>query len=239
MTVTDLETFFHERAGLIFRNPALLLRALTHSSYINEHDPPPGVLPAETDNERLEFLGDAVLDFVVGQWLYSHLPDAREGKLTRLRSALVRTETLAGLADKLSVGEWLLLGKGEAEHGGRVRIRNLCGAFEALCGALYLDQGIEAVRSFALPQLKEQLDRILVEESDKDAKSRLQEWTHVTLNQTPSYHLLEILGPEHDRAFRVEVRLEDRVLGVGSGSSKRRAEQDAAREAIKTLAIDS
>src|SRR3954463_6623174 len=133
-----------KRLGVQFNDPLLLLRALTHRSYLHEH-PNEDVI----DNERLEFLGDAILDFIAGEWLYHRLPDMPEGVLTRLRAGLVRNETLATYAASLGVGEMMLLGKGEQEHGGRTRLRNLGGAFEAIAAALYLDQGLEAVRAFA------------------------------------------------------------------------------------------
>jgi len=234
--VTELERYFREKVGLYFHNSALLQQALTHRSYVNEHPVPPEVPKTELDNERLEFLGDAVLDIIVAEWLFRQLPLTREGKLTRLRSALVSTEALAELSMQLGFGQWLRLGRGEEEHGGRERQRTLAGTFEAVCGALYLEQGVDTVRAFALPLLKPHLDQILAEASDKDAKSRLQEWAHVTLNQTPTYHILEVVGPEHARTFTVEVRLEDRVVGTGNGSSKHRAEHTAAREALKALA---
>ncbi|MHB8628187.1 MAG: ribonuclease III [Aggregatilineales bacterium] len=217
---------------LAFRDLKLWQRAITHRSYVNEHGAPPGEDP---HNERLEFLGDAVLDFVVGEWLYSRLPDAAEGKLTRLRSSLVRTDSLAAIATQAGVGALLRLGKGEADSGGRERPTNLCGAFEAICGALYLDQGVDAVREFALPRLTPRLEQILQEETDKDAKSRLQEWAQTTLGQTPKYRISEEIGPEHAREFTVEVLLGDLVSGIGHGLSKRRAEQAAARAALDLL----
>jgi ribonuclease-3 len=163
------------------------------------------------------------------------LPDAAEGKLTRLRSLLVRTDSLAAIATQAGVGPLLRLGKGEADSGGRERPTNLCGAFEAICGALYLDQGVDAVRGFALPRLAPRLEQILQEETDKDAKSRLQEWAQSTLGQTPKYLISEEIGPEHAREFTVEVLLGDRIGGVGHGLSKRRAEQAAARAALDLL----
>src|SRR5579859_4606516 len=192
--------------GLTFRDEKLWQRALTHRSYVNEHGAPPGEDP---HNERLEFLGDAVLDFVVGEWLYTSLPDAAEGKLTRLRSLLVRTDSLAAIAMQIGIGGLLRLGKGEADSGGRERPTNLCAAFEAICGALYLDQGIEAVHAFSTPYLAPRLEQILQEETDKDAKSRLQEWAQSTLGQTPTYQVSEETGPDHAREFTIEVLVGD------------------------------
>jgi ribonuclease III len=227
----DPSTYLHDHYGLTFHEPAQVLIAMTHRSYAHEHN-----APDESHNERLEFLGDAVLDFLVANWLYKQLPNTQEGKLTRLRSALVRTESLAVLATQLGIGGLLRLGVGEEASGGRTRARTLCGAFEALCGVLYLDQGVEAVRAFVLPQLQPALAQIISEESDKDAKSRLQEWTYATLNQPPVYTVQSADGPEHQRLYTIEVRLMDgQLLGSGQGTNKRRAEQAAARQALRTL----
>ncbi len=232
MTSAQSEALSNDQAllGLVFNDPALLQRALTHRSYINEH-PDEGA----EDNERLEFLGDAVIDFLVSDWLYKRLPDVAEGKLTRLRAGLVRTESLAEIARELGIGGMLRLGKGEEENGGRERISNLCGTFEAINGALYLDHGLEAVREFVSPRLTPKLDNMLREESDKDAKSRLQEWSQAMLNLTPLYRVLSITGPEHDREFAIEVVIGDAVYGVGNGHSKRAAEQQAARIALESV----
>jgi len=228
----DPAAYFHDRYGWTFHNPALLTIAVTHRSYTHEH-----IMPAESNNERLEFLGDAVLDFLVATWLYSQLPDFQEGKLSRLRSALVRTEALAALATALGLGDVLRLGVGEEGSGGRSRSRTLAGTFEAICGALYLDQGIEAVREFALPLFKPALARILAEQSDKDAKSRLQEWTFRTLNQPPHYTVLTLEGPEHQPHYTISVQVNGQTVGNGAGNSKQKAEQAAAREALHALGI--
>ncbi len=227
-------TDYQAQLGLNFRDPSLLLRALTHRSYLNEH-------PDESveDNERLEFLGDAVLDFIVGDWLYRQFPEMAEGKLTRLRAGLVRTETLAGFAHEAGIGNMLRLGKGEEENGGRERINNLCGTFEAINGALYLDHGLEAVRAFAEPWFAPKLDNIIREDSDKDAKSRLQEWSQAMLNLTPVYRVRSIEGPEHARQFTIEVIIGEEVYGVGNGHSKRTAEQEAARIALESMSDES
>lgn len=213
-----------------FNNPQLLERALTHSSYANEQTPS-GV--PFVDNERLEFLGDAVLDFVAGAWLYEKFPDLDEGRLTSMRAALVRVSTLADFARQLGLPEHLKLGKGEIDTGGRNRANILGDAFEALLGALYLDQGVEAVRDFLVPLLEQATPAIMQANLDRDAKSRLQEWSQGTLGVTPRYKLVATEGPDHARMFTVEVWLGDRVAGVGSGSSKQTAEQIAAREALE------
>lgn len=218
-----------ERTGLQFRDGQLAIRALTHRSFANEH---PGKWE---DNERLEFLGDAVLDFVSGAWVYRRFPDSSEGRLTRLRSALVRTETLAEFARKLELGSLLRLGRGEEETGGRERPANLCGAFEALIGALYLDQGTEAARQFLEPLLEEAVTRILGEQGEIDAKSLLQEWSQAEHALTPRYVTAEERGPDHEREFTVEVYIGDELWGAGVGPSKQAAAQSAALEALHRI----
>lgn len=218
-----------ERTGLEFRDRQLAMRALTHRSFANEH---PGKWE---DNERLEFLGDAVLDFVSGAWVYRRFPDAPEGRLTRLRSALVRTEMLAEFARRLDLGSLLRLGRGEEETGGRERPANLCGAFEALVGALYLDQGVEAVRRYLEPLLEEAVVRILGEQGEIDAKSLLQEWAQAERSLTPRYATAEERGPDHEREFTVEVYIGDELWGAGVGPSKQAAAQAAALEALRRV----
>jgi ribonuclease III len=228
-TVLDLDGYA-ARLGVSFNDRSLLQRALTHRSYLNEH-------PDEelVDNERLEFLGDSVLDFIAAEWLYERLPDMNEGNLTRLRAGLVRNETLAGYATAIGLNEMLLLGKGEQEHGGRNRLRNLGGAFEALAGALYLDQGLDVVREFAKPWFVPVLDEMLREQSDKDAKSRLQEWSQATLNLTPVYRTALVVGPDHAREFTMEVVIGEKVYGVGTGRNKQAAAQAAAQAALSEV----
>lgn len=215
------------RIGIHFGDTSLLERALTHRSYVNEH-----LEHHLEDNERLEFLGDAVLDFVAGDWLYHRFTDMHEGRLTRLRASLVRTETLADFAAQCDLGQALRLGRGEEDSGGRDRQANLCRGFEALIGAIYLDQGLEAVRAFVLPFFDSALETILTSESDKDAKSLLQEWSQATLSLTPIYRTVEASGPDHAKEFTVDVFIGDRVYGRGSGRSKQAAAQDAAQTAL-------
>jgi len=221
---------FQDLAGLPFMDQSLLMRALTHPSYLNEH-PSTGL----EDNQRLEFLGDAVLDFVSGELLYHKFPEAPEGRMTRLRAALVRTETLAEFSQKCLVDSALMLGRGEEESGGRSRANNLCAAFEAIMGALYLDRGMEAVRTFVTPLFNETLEEIVRLELDKDAKSRLQEWSQATLSITPSYQTVDSRGPDHAKEFTVAVYIGEKEYARGSGSSKQAAAQEAAREALDLL----
>ncbi len=219
---------------LEFNNIALLKQALTHRSYINEHG------ASDTgDNERLEFLGDAVLDFLVGDMLYQRYPDLSEGDLTRLRAALVRTESLAGLSRQMGLGEALRMGKGEENTGGRERLTNLCAAFESLVGALYLDQGLPSVQKFVTPLLDPLLEEILSASLDRDARSSLQEWSQAELNLTPTYRTVSSSGPDHQKEFLVEVVIGDVVAGQGIGRSKQAGAQAAARSALENIKNDN
>ena len=221
---------FERRVGLHFQSRDLLQEAMTHRSFVNEHDDPDTV-----DNERLEFLGDSVLGFVTADMLYRRFPGVGEGELTRLRSSLVRTESLAELAQICTIGETLRMGRGEEASGGRERLTNLCGAFEALVGALYIDQGLDRVREFAMPLLERQLTVVLAEQLDKDARSLLQEWSQATHNQTPLYRTVSETGPDHEKTFTVEVYVGEQLLGAGQGRGKQAAAMAAARDALARL----
>jgi ribonuclease-3 len=212
-----------------FQDPSRLRRALTHRSYLNEH-------PEELeDNERLEFLGDAVLDFVTGAFVFHRFPEMSEGRLTRLRAALVRTEQFAAFASELGVGQLMRLGKGEEEGGGRKRPTLLCDTFEAVVGAYYLDSGIEAVWAFVEPLFQTAAGQILAAERDMDPKSLLQEWAQSVMGHTPRYHVLATSGPDHQKEFTVEVRVGGEAYGVGTGPNKQAAEQAAARAALQNV----
>jgi ribonuclease-3 len=217
-----------------FQNQELLKRALTHTSYANEHMTNGGALME--DNERLEFLGDAILDFVAAKWLYHHFPELHEGRLTSLRAALVRASTLAQFAASIQLSDYLLLGKGESESGGRQRANILSDAFEALMGALYLDQGFDAVCAYFEQMIERVAPVVLSENLDRDPKSQLQEWSQARLSVTPRYKLVNAEGPDHAKTFTVEVWLGDVMAAVGTGSSKQLAEQSAARTALNSLA---
>jgi ribonuclease-3 len=219
-----------ETLGLGFVDKSLLQRALTHRSYLNEHPE----FPLE-DNERLEFLGDAVLDFVTGEYLYHRFPELAEGPLTNLRSALVRRETLARFARHFGLGQHLLMGHGEAESGGRDRPATLCAAFEALIGALYLDQDLGAVSRFVEPLVGPEVARTLRGRLDKDAKSQLQELAQGQMRRTPRYVTVAESGPDHAKEFTVQVTIGDAVYGQGSGASKQQAAQAAAGQALERL----
>ena len=186
------------------------------------------------DNEKLEFLGDAVLDFVTGAWLYVNFPDLDEGRLTSVRAALVRVGKLAEFARIMGLPAALRLGKGEIDTGGRNRANILGDAFEAIIGALYLDQGIDAARIFIEGFLERAAPDIMNDNKDRDAKSRLQEWSQAELNVTPRYKLVSTDGPDHAKIFTVEVWLGSRMSASGSGTSKQTAEQLAAHESLKS-----
>jgi ribonuclease-3 len=231
MFTTESPEHFSNRLGLPFTNYFLLSRALTHRSYLNEYK------DAIEDNERLEFLGDAVLDFVVADWLYNHYPEKPEGDLTRLRAALVHTDQLANFAREIDLGQALRLGRGEVQAGGRERSTLLCDAFEALIGALYLDSGIPAVNDFLIPLLKEVVDFIFMNHLDEDTKSRLQEWAQGHGFNSPKYVLISEKGPDHNKIFEMEVRIGQQSYGSGLGSSKQLAEKAAAKEALQKLGV--
>lgn len=216
--------------GLQFNNKALLQRALTHRSYINEN--PSYVLE---DNERLEFLGDAILDFVTAEYLYHRFPEIPEGRLTNLRSALVRTEQLAGFAARIELGDHMYLGRGEEESGGRNRPAILCDAFEALIGALYLDQGIDSTQAFIFRFIEPALKEVLSSDAEKDSKSQLQEVAQSAYQITPTYRTVKEEGPDHAKEFTVEALIGQKCYGIGKGMSKQTAAQAAAGEALKVL----
>lgn len=222
----ELET----RLGVTFKDKALLRRALTHRSYLNEN---PNLL--YLDNERLEFLGDAILDFIAAEYLYHHFPEMSEGDLTSIRAALVKGETLARFAIDLGLPQHILMSRGEEAARGRERVPLLAGAFEALLGALYLDQGFEVTRNVVLRFLPAEAERIYALRLDRDAKSMLQELSQGKLQITPQYRLIETRGPDHAKDFTVAVFLNEREYGRGHGRSKQIAEQEAARVALENL----
>ena len=220
-------TSLEDKLGFRFKDPSILTRALTHRSYLNEN---PDM--ALEDNERLEFLGDAVLDFLVGAYLYHRFPEVDEGELTSLRAALVRAHTLADFAREWELGEALLVGYGESESGGRERIPILCATFEAVIGAVYLDQGLDRVTSLLNPLIEPALKTIMAQQLHKDAKSEFQVWVQARESITPHYKVVATAGPDHARAFTVSVLVGEKVWGTGEGSSKQAAAQAAARQAL-------
>lgn len=217
------------RLALPFNNLLLLTRALTHRSYINEHP------EALEDNERLEFLGDAVLDFVAGAWLYNHFPEMSEGKLTRMRSALVCTEQLAELARAMDLGPAMRLGHGEDQAGGRQKDVLLCATFEALVGALYLQSDISIIQSFIHPMMEKISEKFILRPDLHDPKSRLQEWSQGQKLGIPKYVTLQASGPDHERIFEVEVHIDGKVFGRGVGKNKQTAAQLAALASLEII----
>ena len=188
------------RFGLEFVDILLLTRALTHRSYLNEHP------EALEDNERLEFLGDAVLDFLVGEWLYNRFPEMEEGDLTQMRSAFVQTDQLADFAREISIEKNVRLGRGEIKSGGMLRNTLLCDVFEAFVGAMLLDQGIEQVKAFIYPLLEGSVDEIIEQHKNEDPKSVLQEWAQAHGYHPPKYRTICVSGPDHAKVFEVETK---------------------------------
>jgi ribonuclease-3 len=228
--MTDFFQQLQSKLNITFRNPALLKQAFTHTSYVNEQR---GARIA--DNERLEFLGDAVLQLTVSEYLYRLYPESPEGELTRLRASIVCEPSLVRFAETLEFGQVVLLGKGEEQTGGRTRPSLLADAFEAFLGALYLDQGLGAVRTFLEYNLFSKLP------SDgqaplKDFKTELQEKVQQLSMGALDYRIVEERGPAHDREFIAVVHIGKQRLGKGAGRSKKEAEQQAASQALSTLA---
>jgi ribonuclease-3 len=227
--LADLKAL-QKKLRIKFKNKALLEQALVHSSYINEN---PSI--AEGDNERLEFLGDAVLGLIIAEELYRRFPQFSEGEMTRMRSSLVRQDALARLAKAIKLGDHLYLGKGEEGGGGREKPANLSGALEALTAAVFLDRGLAVTRKFVLRLMAKKMAKALSRGVKADYKTRLQETMQAKWQLKPKYRVIEAVGPAHDRRFTVEVMGGDNVLGRGSGKSKKAAETEAARMALNQL----
>ena len=220
------------RLGHTFQDPRLLEQALTHSSYVNEHPEPP-LIP----NERLEFLGDAVLSLVISEALWERHPDDAEGVLTARRAAIVSTRDLARIAARFELGGYLRVGQGAERSGERQRGSVLASTLEAVVAAVYLDGGIEAARRLVLVLCGPELDRPMAPVALKPPKSRLQELAYQRAGRPPSYRVLSVEGPAHERRYEVDVALEGTVLGTGEGRSRRDAETQAAAMALASLAV--
>jgi ribonuclease III len=218
---------FESAVGITFADKRLLQTAFTHRSYINENKK-----GNQEHNERLEFLGDAVLELVVTEFLYAKYPQKTEGDLTSYRAGLVNTSTLSMVATGLSMNDYLRLSKGEAKDIGRARQYILANTFEAFTGALYLDQGYDAAQQFIHTHLLPLTEDIVEKHLWQDAKSRFQEIAQDKAATTPSYKTLEEVGPDHDKHFTVGVFLGDELIGTGGGQSKQEAEQSAAHDAL-------
>src|SRR3990167_8461567 len=218
-----------KKIGIVFTNKTLLTTAFIHRSYLNEHKKYKGF-----SNERLEFLGDAALSIVVSTFLFEKLPNEPEVKLTTSRAALVRTETLAKIAKSLSLGKYLVLSKGEEDTGGRENPSILANTFEALVGAIYLDQGIEKVQEFLKKTVISNWKN-LISSAVPDNKSRLQEFVQRKYHVSPVYRLISSWGPDHARQFEIGVFIDDKNMGRGIGNNKQSAAQNAARDALTRL----
>ncbi len=217
-----------KKLGISFKNEDLLTEALTHRSYLNEF--PRWRLP---HNERLEYLGDAVLELIVSEELFAKFPDYPEGKLTVLRAALVNYQILARVAESFSLENFILMSRGERKDTGKAREVILANAIEAVIGAMYLDQGIEKVCAFVKKNVMSNLEDVMKTRSYRDAKSELQELVQEKLRVTPAYRVIEEAGPAHRRVFRMGVYFGERLVAEGVGASKQEAELDAAKHALQ------
>lgn len=215
-----------KKIGITFKDENLLKNAFIHRSYLNEHKDFSG-----QSNERMEFLGDSVLSLIVSTHLFKQLPQSPEGELTQLRAALVRTETLANLARGLDLGSYLFLSKGEEDTNGRINVSTLANTFEALIGAIYLDQGTETAHKFIDETILKNW-RKLLENAVTDSKSKLQETLQKIYHESPSYNLINTWGPDHARNFEMGVYLKTKLLGRGVGKNKQEAAQKAAEDAL-------
>ena len=212
--------------GYVFEDRKHILVATTHSSYSNE------AKDGVDCNERLEFLGDSVLSFVTSRYLYENFPNLPEGEMSRIRASAVCEKTLCSIAKRIDLGAYLRLGHGEECQNGRNRPSILADAFEALLAAIYLDGGIEPVRKFLLPIISAEIDTIVESGADRDYKTALQQFVQQERGSLLEYKTVNESGPAHDKTFYVEVRLNGNVIGRGNGHSKRKAEQNAAKEAL-------
>ncbi len=219
---------FEKSIAIEFNNKDLLRQAFIHRSYLNENKN-----TKLEHNERLEFLGDAVLELVITDYLYNKYPDKPEGDLTAYRSALVNSNTLATAAEKLGVNSFMMLSKGEAKDTGRARQFILANAFEAIIGAIYIDSGYDKARDFVASQLFDLTDDMIAERKFIDSKSFFQELAQEKTAITPSYKIIKEIGPDHNKVFTVGVYLKDDLVTTGEGKSKQEAEQDAAQKAIQ------
>jgi ribonuclease-3 len=218
---------FQKALKYAFKSKSLLDQALTHRSYAYEH------LKSRTiDNERLEFLGDAVLGLAISDYIYRKFPDCLEGEMTRIRSLLVNRQTLESLARKLNIGGFVLFGKGEAASGGAEQSRNLVCAYEAMIGAIYIDGGFKKAEAFIASQFRAEIRKIKKGGAQKDYKSILQEYTSKTYKVTPKYVVVSEEGPDHQKNFEVAVYFGGSVKGKGGGKNKKSAQQDAAYNAL-------
>lgn len=215
-----------KRLRIEFTNISLLKKALIHRSYLNEHP------KLREHNERLEFLGDAVIELLVSKYLFKHYPDRPEGELTSFRAATVRTESLSDEAKRLELGKYLFMSKGEEKTGGRTRSYILANTFEAVVGAIYLDQGLTKTEKFLRRVLYGKITEIVDNRLDIDAKSKVQEIAQEVLRETPTYEVISAEGPDHAKTFTTKILIKEKDFGHGTGTTKQEAEQNAAQSAI-------
>ncbi|MDA3959007.1 ribonuclease III [Oceanispirochaeta sp.] len=223
---------FEKKAGIRFRSHGLLNLAFSHRSYTNEHQ------EQIANNEKLEFLGDSILGLVVSDYLYNTLPEMVEGDLARIKSFVVSEESLAELALPLEVDQYLLMGKGEENSGGRLKKAILADAMEAIFAAYYLDSGFKETTRFILTLLVPQIEKVLNNKHKRDFKTLLQEYCQKTYKIYPRYTVIKNSGPDHNKTFWIEVNINDSIYGPGKGKNKKEAEQKAAEEAYLTLNPD-
>ena len=221
---------FEKSIGYGFRNKFLLNQSLTHKSYTNEKN-----MESSSDNERLEFLGDSVLGLIISHMLYNECPGEDEGVLTRYKSQLVSGETLARIAKKIDIGEYLLLGRGEETSGGRKHVSNLMCALEAIIGAIFLDRGLNPCYNFINRIFNPEIEIVKEGKGSKDYKSIFQQVALKKFKATPSYRILSEIGPDHKKHFIVEAVAAGKRYGIGSGQNKKSAEQASAKEALSAL----
>ncbi len=219
-----------ENIGIFFENPVILNQAFKHPSLSNEQEG-----QNQDNNQRLEFLGDAVLELVISEYLFKNYKSLREGQMTKIRAFIVCEPTLAKLSQKLHLGNYLMLGKGEENTGGREKNSILADTLEALIGAIYIDKSYSAAYDFIIKNLKMTILKAISGEWNMDYKTNLQEVLQKNDDERISYNLVKELGPDHDKTFYVEAILNNRVLGTGKGKSKKQAEQEAAREALAKI----
>ncbi|MGI6423516.1 MAG: ribonuclease III [Candidatus Dojkabacteria bacterium] len=212
-----------------FKNKELLNTALTHRSFINENR------EVKEHNERLEFLGDAVLELIVSVFLFDKYRDRAEGELTSFRAALVKTDSLAEVAKGLGIGTYMNMSKGEEESGGREKDYLLANTYEAILGAIYLDSGYESCTKFVHKTLLHKIEDIVEKRLDIDSKTKIQELVQSIYKSTPTYEVVKEIGPDHSKEFTVVVKIDNKVIGHGTGSSKQRAEEQAAKEGIEYI----
>src|SRR5574343_120781 len=221
-------SIFESRVGVKFKNKDLLTQAFTHRSYVNEN-----TKLAHGHNERLEFLGDAVLELITTDYLYNEYPNQNEGELTAYSSALVNASIIAEVASEIGMNDFLLLSKGEAKDTGKARTYILANTYEAFLGALYLDQGYEPSRKFVTETLIPKISYIVKKKLYRDGKSLVQEKAQEIIGTTPSYRVISSTGPDHDKQFVIGIYFADQLIATGKGKSKQEAEQAAAREALE------